>query len=538
MRGKFLATSIASRLSTDTPFFLDLIGSIDRGEVKIPQFQRPFVWKAEQAIRLLDSIFRNYPIGSLLLWRTTDRLATERNIGDFQLPATDDLSPTSYVLDGQQRLTVIYSALASGAHEEKFSASYDLIEQNFILTPTTPEIHIFPLRRLYDTTLLLNFRAALQTHDQAELLQQRLDHLVGVLTHYKIPVVELRDLSLEEVCPIFERINSSGTPLSTYDLMVAATWSKQFDLNESVETISLSLHPKGFDDLSGDTVLKVLSAVHSRSVRRESILALRKLDASRMDKLVRDAQHALTKGIDLLCTDFKVHSLDFLPYEAHLVVLAYVFSRTGVLSETQVKRVRQWFWRTGFRERYRGASENFITRDLEIIHRFVVDGQGDVDRLFGVAPDGDDLSAMRFRKNSSGSRAYALALAKAGPRNLTNGAAIDTSVALSAYNKRQFHHIYPEAFLRRSDPTLERNCILNICMLAASENNRISDDDPLDYIPRCAAQLGDAWEPVLSSNLLPRMTVGDDSLAIYDVFLWDRGRVVASFVAELCAGTR
>lgn len=69
-----------------------------------PQFQRNFVWKEEQAIDLLDSISNNYPTGSLLFWKTNTKLATERNIGDFKLPETDDMSPTSYVLDGQQRI--------------------------------------------------------------------------------------------------------------------------------------------------------------------------------------------------------------------------------------------------------------------------------------------------------------------------------------------------------------------------------------------------------------------------------------------------
>ena len=101
----------SSRLSTETPFFRDLITEIQRGNIKIPQFQRKFVWKEEQAFRLLDSIKNNYPIGSLLIWRTNEKLSVERNIGNFKLPATDDMTPTDYVLDGQQRITVIYSSL-------------------------------------------------------------------------------------------------------------------------------------------------------------------------------------------------------------------------------------------------------------------------------------------------------------------------------------------------------------------------------------------------------------------------------------------
>lgn len=97
-------TNIGGRLSTDTLYIQDLITGVRSGETKVPQFQRQFVWKDEQALNLLDSISNNYPVGSLLLWRTADKLKAERNIGEFKLPETDDMTPTDYVLDGQQQL--------------------------------------------------------------------------------------------------------------------------------------------------------------------------------------------------------------------------------------------------------------------------------------------------------------------------------------------------------------------------------------------------------------------------------------------------
>src|SRR5687767_7083206 len=108
-----MRANVSSRLTTDALLISSLTEAVRRGEIKVPQFQRPFVWKAPQAFSLLDSISNNYPIGSLLLWKTSSKLATDRNIGDFQLPVTDDLTPTDYVLDGQQRLTVIYSCLGA-----------------------------------------------------------------------------------------------------------------------------------------------------------------------------------------------------------------------------------------------------------------------------------------------------------------------------------------------------------------------------------------------------------------------------------------
>ena len=153
-----MKANVGSRLSTDTSLISTLITEIKKGELKIPQFQRKYVWRDEQALDLLDSIANNYPVGSLLFWRTHDKLSAERNIGEFQLPATDDLTPTNYVLDGQQRLTVIYSCVGGKETDPGFSVVYDLESESFMRTPPDRGAHQFPLRRLFQTTQLLNFQ--------------------------------------------------------------------------------------------------------------------------------------------------------------------------------------------------------------------------------------------------------------------------------------------------------------------------------------------------------------------------------------------
>ena len=117
------------------------------------------------------------------------------------MPATDDLTPTNYVLDGQQRLTVIYSCMGAPDTEAGFSASYDLQREVFIAQSAKPSTAYFPLRWMFNTTQLLNFRTGLLTHPQSADLQLRLDALIDAFTNYRIPVVTLKDLSIEEVCP-------------------------------------------------------------------------------------------------------------------------------------------------------------------------------------------------------------------------------------------------------------------------------------------------------------------------------------------------
>ncbi|WP_347332110.1 GmrSD restriction endonuclease domain-containing protein [Marinimicrobium locisalis] len=531
-----MSANIASRLETGTPFLKDLIADINSGQIKVPQFQRQFVWKEEQALKLLDSISSNYPVGSLLLWRTKNSLAVERNIGYFKLPATDDMSPTDYVLDGQQRLTVIYSALGAPEGKDGFDAVYDLNEQCFLEAPEEFSQTQFPLRIIYNTTKLLNFRSGLVSYPNAEELQERLDGLIDVITNYRIPVVTLKELTVEEVCPIFERINSSGTRLSTYDLMVAATWTENFDLNDEAQKIAVSLKPKGFDDIDGNTVLKCLSAIKHKGIKKEQVLSLRNLSKKEMDDLVEIAKSALLKTVDLLKTDFKIYSWDFLPYEAIAVILSYIYSKRKTLSFEDVRRVRQWFWLSSFSERYRGASESFVSQDLEAIDSFVVNGE-EPKKSFGSVPSISTFKNLSFRSNNSRSRALIIVLALKSPKNITNGALIDPELALSNYNRKQFHHIYPRAHLKRIKAPGEHNSLANFCMLAASENIAVSDDHPNEYLPRLAEALGESAEAVFESNFLPSPSATDYSNLDYADFLEARSELLVNAINRLANGS-
>lgn len=531
-----MRVNISSRLGTETHLLRDLISDIKKGEIKIPQFQRKFVWKEEQALKLLDSISNNYPTGSLLFWKTSTKLATERNIGDFHLPETDDFSPTNYVLDGQQRLTVIYSCFGAPDEENGFSVGYDLIQEEFVRLYSKYEIHIFPLRWIYNTTKLLNFRTGLNTHPLSEDLQTRLDSLIEVITNYRLPVVTLKDLSVEEVCPIFERINSSGTRLSTYDLMVAATWTQSFNLNNEVESIADSLEPKNFDDITGDTILKCLSAVKYQSIKREHILSLRTLKRHEMDELVSDIKESLLKTVDLLTTEFKLYSWDFLPYEAIVIMICYIYYNKKTLMSEDVARLRKWFWTSSFSSRYRGVSDSFISNDLKNIEAYILK-ETDVPGLFNNIPSINEVKNMLFRSNNSRTRAYILLLASLSPRNITNGVAIDIKNALSIFNKKQYHHIYPQAFLRRLGVEQNKiNSISNLCILAASENDYISDKNPNIYIPELIDNLGNEYEKVFHSNLMPILTPKEYKQLSFDKFINLRSEDICKYINMLCNG--
>lgn len=530
-----MKSDLSTKLTTETAYFNQLIADIKKGEVKIPQFQRKFVWKDEQALQLLDSVANGYPIGSILLWKTVDKLNAARDIGVFQLPKTDEITPTNYVLDGQQRITVIYSCLGAPENAPGYQAGYDLANETFIeLKPGNVKPEVFPLRKLFQTTSLLNYRTSLLALSDSALLQQRLDDLISAFTQYKLPVVTLKDLTIDEVCPIFERINSSGTRLSTYDLMVAATWAEDFDLNEKVSGILDALESKGYGETERSTILKAVSAIQLDSIQDKALRDLRKLSTPEIEALAGRTESALKHAVDTLSTQFKIHNWDFLSYEAVLIITTHLFRDTNHLAADQAARLRQWFWRASFGERYKVGGENFVSRDLNIVRRYVLEGVGDPDQ-FGSIPIASEWGKTQFKSNVSRSRAYILALAAASPRNLPNGMVIDVQNALSSYNKKEYHHVFPRAYLKALGVNDGANVLGNIIMLTASSNKKISDNSPSRYIPAIIASLGNESDSVFASNLLPTPSSFDYTKNSYADFLAARGPLLSKHVESLIA---
>lgn len=91
--------------------FSNVMNDISTGAIKIPQFQRDFVWNRHKSAKLVDSLLKGYPIGTFILWRTKEQLRSIRNLGNIELPPTPAGDYIHYVLDGQQRLTTLFATV-------------------------------------------------------------------------------------------------------------------------------------------------------------------------------------------------------------------------------------------------------------------------------------------------------------------------------------------------------------------------------------------------------------------------------------------
>ncbi|MDE2385858.1 MAG: DUF262 domain-containing protein, partial [Alphaproteobacteria bacterium] len=198
----------------------EIVDQVVRGQIRIPAFQRGFVWEPERVAYLMDSIYKRYPFGSLLFWRTKERLRVEKELGPFELPSPKDDYPVDYVLDGQQRVTSIFAVFQTDMKMKSKSGWMDIYfdlkaeknaqESQFVALPegSQEEGRHFPLKVLFDTTA---YRQA--TKDLDNPTAQRVDELQAVFKETRIPVQISKTEDKATVAIVFERINRQGVPL-------------------------------------------------------------------------------------------------------------------------------------------------------------------------------------------------------------------------------------------------------------------------------------------------------------------------------------
>ena len=125
-----------------------IMQKIESGEIKVPAFQRGFVWKQDQVIDILDSIYKDYPVGSILLWNSQERLRSTRNIGGFLIPETEPEYPVNYVLDGQQRLSSIYAVFCKKREQAPDNKQYNLDQKYSIFILISLKKNLF-IKKIY-----------------------------------------------------------------------------------------------------------------------------------------------------------------------------------------------------------------------------------------------------------------------------------------------------------------------------------------------------------------------------------------------------
>ncbi len=203
-----------------------ILQRIEHGEIRVPAFQREFVWKRPRVRELFQSIYVGYPIGSILLLRTSNK-SLKANLDSTPFPSSKVYYPTMFVIDGMQRLSTLYGAFFHQQVRQPgtiFDVVFDLKEQRFQHTRRKNlEPWVISLSSLFSYDDFVNVQQSL-IEQSAKELHRRFMHLYNVFHQYPIPVVIIEDRSLAEVADIFVRINRQGQRLSPSDLERALSW--------------------------------------------------------------------------------------------------------------------------------------------------------------------------------------------------------------------------------------------------------------------------------------------------------------------------
>jgi hypothetical protein len=514
-------------------FISQVIEKVLSGQIRIPTFQRGFVWDADKVAVLMDSLYKGYPIGSLLFWRTKSRLKFERDLGPFTLPDAEPDYPMDYVLDGQQRITSIFGVFQSqidAFNSEDWTNVYfdyransDAQESQFTaLDPSEVDPNRYFLLRNFFNTVAYRRATANLEDETLELL----DKVQDVFRQTRIPIQMLSTDDKTIVAIVFERINRQGIELDTLQLLSAWTWSEEFDLQRKFEELSLELEPFGFRNVGQDQdlLLRCCSAVLTGNVKTDTLI---NLNGAVVRDRFQEVINGLKGSIDFLKDNLRIHSLENLPYTNFLVPLAVFFSSTGNTqfrySDSQRRLILKWFWRTCLSRRYNSQPIKSMQSDIEEISKLKL-GQSSnlasISDTFEIQPD--FFKDTRFRSGTVITKTFILLLAQKNPYSFVTGSPISLREVLREYNRNQFHHMYPRAFLRNSgQTTYDDSCLANFCFLSTSDNNTISDGSPSIYksiMPTLYIS------EILDHAICPMSIFNDD----FKVFIDERSELLAA----------
>src|SRR3989344_2756226 len=245
------------KIKVDELKLSDIVHEIEHGQLRIPRFQRDFVWERSKVIKLLDSIYKEYPIGSFFIWEADKKYNFfYRNIAELNLPKPDFYSSIRYILDGQQRATSLYAVIKGlsidGADYSQICFDFD--KKEFIVRHHEGNYYASLKDILGDNHLKIYNKL---TDRQKEIFNK----CYNIFSNYPLSVIIVREKELDEASEIFERINQGGKRLSIFDLVVASTWGEDFDLKILYQELRDFLEKQGFGKIPPEVVTHTASLV-------------------------------------------------------------------------------------------------------------------------------------------------------------------------------------------------------------------------------------------------------------------------------------
>ncbi|MEY4186700.1 MAG: hypothetical protein RIT02_1734 [Planctomycetota bacterium] len=517
----------------------ELVSMIERGELRLPEMQRRYVWRSPRVRDLLDSLYRGYPSGAILVWETDEPVPLQEFAVQQEKNA---FTSTRLLLDGQQRLTSL-SAVIRGepvtvrgrkrplellfnlehpdelvvvteVHEDseddddenegaddEADSSEDELQQRF-----NKMTFVVATKKLEQLPQWVRVTEVFKTDEDAPFLQragiesfndprfkkysQRLARLRAIRKYvYRMDVLE-RKLSYDEVTEIFVRVNSLGAKLRSSDLALAQITAKWRGALKTFQGFQDQCAKKGFElDLGLHLKNMVAFATGQSRFLTVGTIRLDTLQAS-----WGECVNGMEFAINFLKNNVGIESPALLSSPFILAALGYYgHKRDYHISAEESDRLRYWALAANAKGRYsRGSSETLLDQDLATLR----DGGGVnelIERLrlqvglLEVLPD--ELEGRNQR--SAFFKTMFMAFRAAGARDWKSKLAIALDHS-GVQHRLQFHHIFPKAVLKGMFSTREADDIANLAFIGGKTNRAISDKSPAAYFPALIANAGEA----------------------------------------------
>lgn len=516
----------------DSRKYHDLINDLERGVIKVPKFQREFVWPIEKTAALLDSIVKGYPIGTFILWKTDYRMGDVKDIGNIALPPTPVDRQVEYVLDGQQRMTSLFAAY-KGAKiarpgqkkvtdfgEIYVNLDLTLGDEDQVVVTELPEVphKCVPLADVLSFDWKIGMRLT-----QAGFTNDEMNHagkLKEAFTTYDFSLVTLTREDINSAIEVFTRINTGGSVLTLFEIMVAKTYdeARGFDMQVQWGKLEAELDEVGYDGVSPSTILQLLALVLAGEAKRTTILRLEK---NEVIEAWPKAVEAIKSAVDHMRSIYRIPVSALLPYDSLLVPFAYWFYQKRHEPEGEAHLLmREFFWRAALSYRYSSAVESKLAADKKVIDE-IIEGKRPRLSMPIALNDAEALIGTNFATGNSLCKAILCLLTHAHPRNFNNdGVVLLDNSHLKIASSKNFHHFFPKDHLRTNGIGNE-NSIVNITLIGADLNKRqISAKAPKTYIQKFEGS-NKAMADTLATHLIERYGMGIDE-DDYETFLLKR----------------
>ncbi len=485
----------------------ELLDGIRKKDIVLPEFQREYVWNRDQAKKLFSSLFKEYPVGALLFWKTDTPPELKNLVVDGK-----KLGTTLIILDGQQRLTCLHMLIEGRipSYYKKSDIKNDPRELFFNISTGEFQYYQQTLMKgnpiwikvidCYNKKDINVFEIAEQLTSSKEDAFQKANTFSSNLTRlrnirtmdFPIQTVPSKAI-LEDAINIFDLVNSQGTKLTDADLALTHMTGKWPQARRIIkEKISTLEDFNYYFDLTFMT--RAMVSVVSRRGLYETIHSEPK------NKLIKGWEK-LTKILDYLVSilperAFIQSTNDISTNNIFIPIIAYLNENGGKFrSENDLKRAIHFIYCANAWARYSSQTNQKLDHDISVMAResFPWDTliEGIIDQRGRIEVKPNDLEG-RTAQNPLYSTTHII-MKSQGAVDWFNG--IPLTAQKGPHFKIHSHHIFPTSLLYKSgydpDNHLHRkivNEIANRAFLTADSNISLSNEYPEKYLPQIEEQ--------------------------------------------------